>query len=103
MAESIKYCLHNDYFKINDAGIAVVKKVNYGLLSILGIYLFIAIFYIIILSCTSYSNLDSLEDLIDERRKVEAFDFDTINLGMKIMPSYNTEKNVLYMHHSNDV
>lgn len=101
--ETMKYYLHYDYFKINDAGITLVKKVNYWLMSIIGIYLFITIFYTIILSCTSYTHLDNLEDFIEERKKLEVFDFDTIHLGMKIMPSYNTARNVLYMHHSNDV
>ena len=29
--------------------------------------------------------------------------FEKINVGIKIMPSYNLEKNILYMRHSKDV
>jgi hypothetical protein len=41
--------------------------------------------------------------IIQNYDSVENSEFEKINIAMKIMPSYNTEKNALIMRHSNDV
>jgi hypothetical protein len=48
--------------------------------------------------------LDDFEDYVEEFNEGEHFSkFEKINVGIKIMPSYNLEKNILYMRHSKDV
>ena len=36
-------------------------------------------------------------------KKKGQFNFDSMQLGLKIMPSYNTENNVIFMDKVNDV
>ena len=53
---------------------------------------------------TNYHKLDDFEDYVEEFNEGEHFSkFEKINVGIKIMPSYNLEKNILYMRHSKDV
>jgi hypothetical protein len=48
--------------------------------------------------------LDDFEDYVEEFNEGEHFSkFEKINVGIKIMPSYNLEKNILYMRNSKDV
>lgn len=101
--EKAKYYLQKDYFGIKEAGQEKVRKTNQYLLIISSVLLFIIIFYIILYSCTSYSQLDELDDYVNDFSKTNKSLFPEINVGMKIMPSYNTERNILYMEHSNDV
>jgi hypothetical protein len=57
----------------------------------------------LVYSSTNYSSLDDLKLYIENYDKIDNLAFDNTNLGLKIMPGYNTESNVLYMERSNDV
>ena len=64
----------------------------------------IIIFYLVLNMTTNYYKLGDFEDYIEEYNLEEyPSKFNQINLGIKIMPSYNLEKNILYMRHSTDV
>ena len=53
---------------------------------------------------TNYYKLNSFENYVEDFNKNKhANKFKEINLGIKIMPSYNLEKNILFMRHSTDV
>lgn len=102
--ETIKYYAQDkDYFKLSKAGSEKVRKTNLMLLICLGIFLFLFIFFIILYSCTNYSSLDELDDYVNNFKSNNLSNFPDINLGAKIMPSYNSERNILYMRHSNSV
>lgn len=101
--EKIKYYLGKDYFGIREAGQDKVKRFNLFLLIITCVFLFIFVFFIIIYSCTNYHQLDELDDYVKNFQSSNLSQFDSINLGVKIMPSYNTERNILYMKHSEKV
>ena len=101
--EKIKYYFGKDYFGIREAGPDKVKKVNLFLFIIACVFLFIFIFFIIIYSCTNYHQLDELDDYVKNFQSSNLSQFENINLGVKIMPSYNTERNILYMKHSEKV
>lgn len=61
------------------------------------------IILIFIYSSSNYSNLDELTNYIDEYNKGEERNqFDNSYLALKIMPGYNTEKNVLFAKQQND-
>lgn len=102
--ERIKYYMDKDYFRIGAAGIQKVRKTNkYALLGG-GTFIPIVLFYLILNLTTNYYKLGKFEDYIEdfnERKYVSQFEY--INAGIKIMPSYNLEQNVLYMRHSKDV
>jgi hypothetical protein len=71
---------------------------------VLGIIIvFALVFDIIIYTCTDYRYIDDIKDYSEDYEKTENSDFDNINLGLKIMPSYNFKKNVIYMKHINDI
>jgi hypothetical protein len=93
-----------DYFKIGAAGINKVRKVNRLFFISAGILIGIIIFYLTLIITTNYFKLGDFEDYIEEYN-LEEFPskFNQINLGIKIMPSYNLENNILYMRHSTDV
>lgn len=101
--ETIKYYFGKDYFGIREAGSEKVKKFNLFLFIISCVFLFIFVFFIIIYSCTNYHQLDELDDYVKNFQSSNLSQFDQINLGVKIMPSYNTERNILYMKHSEKV
>ena len=101
--EKIKYYFGKDYFGIREAGPDKVKKFNLSLFIIACVFLFIFIFFIIIYSCTNYHQLDELDDYVKNFQSSNLSQFENINLGVKIMPSYNTERNILYMKHSEKV
>jgi hypothetical protein len=92
--------LNVDIFKIK-ADLATIRKINLlNLIAALSI-LFIIIFYFILNISTNYSKF---KDYVDEFKEGEhPTKFNKINLGIKIMPSFNLEKNILYMRHSTDV
>jgi hypothetical protein len=91
--------LNKDFFGLRNA--AIVRRINIlNLVAVLSI-LFIIIFYCII---NISSNYCKFENYIEEFKEGEhPTKFKQINLGIKIMPSYNLEKNILYMRHSTDV
>lgn len=93
-----------DYFKIGAAGINKVRKVNRLFFIGAGTLIGIIIFYLALNMTTNYYKLGDFEDYIEEYNLEEyPSKFNQINLGIKIMPSYNLEKNILYMRHSTDV
>ena len=102
--ERIKHYMDKDYFRIGAAGIHKVRKTNKLLLIGGGTLLFILIFYIKWYLTTNYHKLDDFEDYVEQFKEGEYFSkFEKINVGIKIMPSYNLERNILYMRHSKDV
>jgi hypothetical protein len=56
-----------------------------------------------IYSSTNYSSLDDLENYVESYDKEENKNFNNINLAIKVMPNYNTERNAVFMKHSNEV
>ena len=104
LKERFKYYMDKDYFKIGAAGIHKVRKTNKLLLLGGGTIICIILFYIILNLSTNYHKLDDFEDYVKEFNEGEHFSkFEKINVGIKIMPSYNLEKNILYMRSSKDV
>jgi hypothetical protein len=104
LKERIKYYMGKDYFRIGGAGPAKVRNTNKLLLIGAGTLITIILFYIILNLSTNYHKLDDFEDYLEEFNKGEHFSkFEKLNLGIKIMPSYNLEKNILYMRQSKDV
>lgn len=74
------------------------------LLICLGIFLFVALFYIILFSATNYSKLGKLNDYVEEFKKKNGTEFmEAFNVGLKVMPSYNSEGNVIIMDHIKSV
>ena len=93
-----------DYFKIGAAGLNKVRKVNRLFFVGAGTLIAIIIFYIVLNSTTNYYKLGDFEDYVKEYNMDEfPTKFKQIYLGIKIMPSYNLEKNILYMKHTTDV
>ena len=102
--ERTKYYMDKDYVRIGAAGMHKVRKTNKLVLLGGGTLIFIILFYIILNLSTNYHMLDDFEDYADEFNEGEHYSkFDKINVGIKIMPSYNFEKNILYMRPSTDV
>lgn len=102
--EKIKYYLGKDYFGIGSAGINKVRKMNKLIAIGAGTIIIILIFYIILNLTTNYHQLDDLDDYVEEFKENQNFSkFEYVNLGIKIMPSYNLQNNILYMRHSTDV
>lgn len=58
---------------------------------------------LLIYSSSNLSNLDDLTQYMDEYNAGDSKYFNDLNLALKIMPGYNTEKNALYMTQTNDV
>ena len=104
LKERGKYYMDRDYFRIGAAGIHKVRKTNKLLLLGGGILILIILFYIILNLTTNYHKLDDFEDYVEEFKEGEHYSkFKKINLGIKIMPSYNLQKNILYMRQSTSV
>ena len=91
--------LKRDFFNLKvDATIRRINLLN--LIAALSILFIIILYYIINIS----SHYCQFEDYLDEYKEGEhPTKFNKINLGIKIMPSFNLEKNILYMRHSTDV
>lgn len=90
--------------KIRNSQPAVQKKITIFLLASIGIFVFIGIFYIILFSATNYNQLGDLDKYIENYKKEKRTEFlDDYTLGMKIMPSYNTENNIIHMKHTKSV
>ncbi len=104
LKERVKYYMDKDYFRIGAAGIHKVRKTNKLVLIGGGTIIVIILFYLILNISTNYHKLDDFEDYIDEFKEGEHFSkFGKINIGIKIMPSYNVENNILYMRQSTDI
>ena len=95
-----------DIFHINqDSGkFAEIKKIYKLFLIGVGILIIVFVFFLFLMLTTNYSKLDEFEDYLEEFNEGKYITrFNELNLGIKIMPSYNLEDNVLYMRHSTDV
>lgn len=93
-----------DYFKIGAAGQIKVRSVNRQLFISGGVCAIIILFYLILFSTTNYLKLGKFEDYALEYTLGDCpTKFNKINLGIKIMPSYNLQKNILYMNHTINV
>ena len=104
LKERVKYYMDKDYFRIGAAGINKVRKTNKLVFLGAGIIIAIILFYIILNLSTNYHKLDDFEDYVEEFNEGEHYSkFEKINVGIKIMPSYNLEKNILYMRQSKKV
>ena len=104
LKERAKYYMDKDYFRIGAAGIHKVRKTNKLVLLGGGTIILIIIFYLILNLSTNYHKLDDFEDYVEEFNEGEHYSkFSKINVGIKIMPSYNLEKNILYMRQSTSV
>ena len=104
LKERVKYYMDKDYFRIGAAGINKVRKTNKLVFLGAGIIIAIILFYIILNLSTNYHQLDDFEDYVEEFNEGEHYSkFEKINVGIKIMPSYNLEKNILYMRQSKKV
>lgn len=104
LKERIKYYMEKDYFRIGAAGLKKVKTTNQLFFAAAGTIIAIILFYIILNITTNYHKLDNFEDYIDEFNQGEhPTKFHKINLGIKIMPSFNLEDNILFMRHSTEV
>ena len=102
--DDIKNIIDKDYFNIGSAGIQKVRRNN--ILAFIGgsTILLIALFYIILNRKTNYFKLSDFEDYVEEfQDNKDLSNFETINIGVKIMPSYNLEKNILYLKHTKNV
>ena len=104
LKDEIRFLFDKDNFGIGGAGINKVRKTNI-LAYISGIFLIlIIIFFIILNRKTNYSKLDDFEDYLEDFESNEvSSNFGNMHIGIKIMPSYNLEKNVLYMHQTKRV
>ena len=104
LKERAKYYMDRDYFRIGAAGIHKVRKTNKLLFLGGGTIILIILFYIILNLTTNYHKLDDFEDYVEEFNEGEHYSqFNKINLGIKIMPSYNLQRNILYMRQSTKV
>ena len=104
LKERAKYYMDKDYFRIGAAGIHKVRKTSKLVFLGGGTLILIILFYIILNLTTNYHKLDDFEEYVEEFNEGEHYSkFNKINLGIKIMPSYNLEKNILYMRQSTTV
>lgn len=102
--EKIKYFSEKDYFHIGAAGMDKVKRTNRLFFAGAGTLIAIILFYLILNITTNYHKLDDFEDYIEEYNQGQhPAKFSKINLGIKIMPSFNLEDNILFMRHSTEV
>lgn len=69
----------------------------------IGIILFTILLLSLVYSSTNYSSLDDLQVYVENYGSEENKIFNDINIALKVMPTYNTEKNALFMTHSNEV
>lgn len=57
----------------------------------------------IVYSSTNYGSLDDLTLYVENYGRDENKIFDNVNIALKVMPNYNTERNALFMTPSNEV
>lgn len=90
--------------KIQSAEPKEQKKITLFLLISVGIFVFVGLFYLLMYSFTNYGSLGTLDKYIDQFKKDKKTEFfEDYSLGMKIMPSYNSEGNIIHMLHSKEV
>lgn len=96
--EKIKEILQTDYLHLGIKDIKKLRKINTLIFIGIGIIILGIIFHLILGISTNYHKLDDLDDYVDDYQEGKYFsNFDKINLGVKIMPSYNLQKNILFM------
>jgi hypothetical protein len=99
--DDIKEIIDKDYFDIGGAGIQKVRRNNILAFIAGATLVLIALFYYILNRKTNYFKLGDFEDYIEEfQENKDLSKFEKINIGVKIMPTYNLEKNILYLKHS---
>ena len=105
MKEKFEHYIDYDYFNIKkDVGSDQNKKFNLYIFIIMCTLLFIFLFYIILWTFTNYNQLDDLDDYVKYFKSNNLSKFNNITIGMKIMPSYNTQKkNVFLLRPSQNV
>ena len=102
--DDIKNIIDKDYFNIGGAGIQKVRRNNILAFIAGATIVLIALFYYILNRKTNYFKLGDFEDYIEEfQENKDLSKFEKINIGVKIMPSYNLEKNILYLKHTKNV
>jgi hypothetical protein len=102
--DDIKNIINKDYFNIGGAGIQKVRRNNILAFIAGSSIILIALFYIILNRKTNYFKLSDFEDYVEEfQENKDLSKFEKINIGVKIMPSYNLEKNILYLKHTKNV
>ena len=102
--DDIKNIIDKDYFDIGGAGIQKVRRNNILAFIAGSSLVLIALFYIILNRKTNYFKLSDFEDYVEEfQENKDLSKFEKINIGVKIMPSYNLEKNILYLKHTKNV
>ncbi|MCQ2817522.1 MAG: hypothetical protein MJ252_09690 [archaeon] len=80
------------------------KQITLYLLIVVGLFLFAGIFYLILYTCTNFNQLGDLDKYIQDFKNNNKTDFfENFSLGMKIMPSYNSEGNIIHMIHAKNV
>jgi ABC-type sugar transport system permease subunit len=99
----LKYQLSADHFKIGHFGDKHVKRINIALVVIGAITLLTIIFYIIMYSFTNFNALDNLQEYQETYTEEDDMELRSVNFAAKIMPSYNAEKNAIWMNRTNDV
>ena len=93
-----KYLNRNFFHLKNDTNVRRINILN--LIAALSLIFIIILYYVVNIS----SGYCKFEDYLDEYKEGEhPTKFNKINLGIKIMPSFNLENNILYMRHSTDV
>ena len=104
LKEKFQYYMDKDFFHLGEEKIDKIRKTNKLALIGGGTLIFIILYYIILNLTTNYHMLDDFEDYIEEFNEGEHFsNFERINIGIKIMPSYNLENNILYLRQSREV
>ncbi len=100
----LKKLIDEDRFKIGAAGVNKVRNINKLFLIGAATFSIIVVFYLILNLTTNYYKLGSFEDYVVEYKdNVYPSKFKQINFGIKIMPSFNLEDNILFMEKSKEV
>lgn len=90
--------------KLQTAAPSEQKKITLFLLISIGLFAFAGIFYLLMYTCTNYNQLDELDKYIEKFKNEKKTEFlENYSLGMKIMPSYNSEGNIIHMSHTKNV
>ena len=99
----LKYYLNTDNFKIGHYGDKHVKNINLTLFISSIVIVVTLVFYLLMYSFTNFRTLDDLKDYSEEYKKNQDKFFSSINLAVKIMPSYNTQGNAIWAERTNNV
>ena len=91
--------IEKDYFKLGKEGKGKIKKINKNIifLSLASILLFIL--YKVIDLTTDYGRIGDLENYVNLYRRNNSISyFNKMNIGIQIKPSYNVERNIIYLN-----